>query len=210
MIQEQDAIGVQLRSAREAAGLLLDDVVFQTQLPRKVLAALENEDFSVFTSPLYAKSFLSQYSAFLRVEADPWIDAIEPGDFVPAEGIATILDGPSVFASAVAPASTGRRGGWLAVLGLLAVSVGFVVAAIKGYDAFDKRFGGEPTAASNPHAATPVDPAPLPPKVSPVDETTAGIPVPDPRQQVSNNPKTAGQSEDETLAQPPPRAIIVR
>lgn len=215
MIDEQDAIGFQLRSARKAAGLSLDDVVFQTQLPRKVLAALESEDFSVFTSPLYAKSFLSQYSGFLGVDADPWIDAIEPGQFVPAGGIATILEGPPIQVSPVSHAPAERRGGWLAVFGLLAVSVGIVVAAIKGYDAFEKRFGIESPSAADPQLAKPEDSAPVSLTASnsrlPGDRVLVPDQVIPPDAQASRNDKsTAGQSQEESLAQPPPRAIIVR
>jgi cytoskeletal protein RodZ len=207
MMQEQDAIGVQLRSARMAAGLSLDDVEFQTQLPHKVLAALENEDFSVFTSPLYAKSFLSQYSAFLGVEADAWIDAIEPGQFVPAGGIATILDGPAVSVRP-APAPAGRRGGWLAVLGLSAVSLGIVAATIKGYGTFEKRFGMEPPSTAGPHPENARNPAPAP--STPSNPHLPEVPPPDARQAPHNPKSTASQTDEEILTQAPPRAIIVR
>ena len=207
MIEVNDAIGFQLRSAREAAGLSLHDVEFQTQLPLKVLIALESEDFSIFVSPLYAKSFLTQYSEFIGVDATLWIDAIEPGQFIPNDGIGTILEGPvePELVSAPIPTSAGRaRSGWLAVFGLLAVSVGVVVAAIKGYAAFEKRFAGEPPASAiNPDLGTPEAPATLPPKTfAPESETSFVTP--------RNNKTTAGENEETSLAQPPPRAIIVR
>ena len=55
-----DQIGELLRQARENADLVVDDVVFQTRIPKSVVEALEAGDFSVFSSPTYARSFLSQ------------------------------------------------------------------------------------------------------------------------------------------------------
>jgi cytoskeletal protein RodZ len=187
-----DSIGCQLRTAREATGLTLDDVVFQTQLPRKILQALEDENFSVFSSPLYAKSFLLQYSGFLGVEADFWTDAIEPGDFALVSGIGCILEPPQGGDNDQATPARKARGGWLSVFGLLAVSVGVVGVAIKGYEVFENRFGRESRVRVDPFSESPV--TPIPPKDS--DSASSKI--------------TAGEKEEEVLTQSAPRAIIVR
>ena len=80
-----DQIGERLRMAREKAGLGVDDIVYRTHMPRSVVLALESADFSVFSSPVYAKSFLYQYSEFLNVDACLWLDALEPAGFVARE-----------------------------------------------------------------------------------------------------------------------------
>ena len=41
---------------------------------------MEESDYSIFPSPTYARSFLSQYSEFLEVDAHDWIDAFETGN----------------------------------------------------------------------------------------------------------------------------------
>jgi len=79
-MSEWTDIGEQLRKARESKGLDLRDVAHSTRIPLSTLSALEDSDYSIFPSPTYARSFLSQYSEFLEVDADEWIDAFETGD----------------------------------------------------------------------------------------------------------------------------------
>ncbi len=79
-MSEWTDIGEQLRKARESKDLELQDVAHSTRIPLATLAALEESDYSIFPSPTYARSFLSQYSEFLEVDAHEWIDAFETGD----------------------------------------------------------------------------------------------------------------------------------
>jgi cytoskeleton protein RodZ len=188
-----EQIGVRLKAAREAAGLTVDDVLFRTRLPRSVVVALEAEDFSVFTSPLYAKSFLAQYSEFLRVDAQPWLDALEPGGFMPGGLLRPLVESP--VTPLVSRAATGEpRGGWLPILGLLGLSAALVFAALKSYAFFEARFGGEP----HPRVVPAVSAVPPP----------AEIPAVIPMKPVEKMPAIV--KEDEDLGKPAPRAIIVR
>lgn len=79
-MSEWTDIGEQLRKARESKGLDLRDVAHSTRIPLATLRALEESDYSVFPSPTYARSFLSQYSDYLDVDAHEWVDAFETGD----------------------------------------------------------------------------------------------------------------------------------
>ena len=81
-MSEWTDIGEQLRKARESKGLDLRDVTRSTRIPLATLSALEDSDYSIFPSPTYARSFLSQYSEFLEVDAHEWIDAFETGDIL--------------------------------------------------------------------------------------------------------------------------------
>ncbi len=190
---EFEDIGKRLRSAREAADLSVDDVVFRTRLPRSVVVALEANDFSVFTSPVYAKSFLAQYSEYLNVDAQPWLDALEPGSFMPGGLLHPLLEGPTEEAE-VKAASQESRGGLLSILGLFGLTAAVVVGTIKGYEFFEKRFGGEgaPAVVS-------------PDKAKAAEEVEIVEP---PSEQIEK--KVEADKEDEEIAQPPPRAIIVR
>ena len=182
-----EQIGALLRSAREAAGLEVDDVVFRTRIPRTVVESLEAEDFSSFVSPVYAKSFLSQYSEFLNVDAHPWLDALEPGSFMPGGQLRALLEDPDPQKPEMQQHHE-HRGGLLSVLGLLTLSAAVVVGAIKGYEFFEFRFGGEGYRPVQVHRK----PAPaMPPEKRP-------------------EMKPSIETEDEELAKPPPRAIIVR
>lgn len=73
-------IGEQLRKAREGKDLELKDVSHSTRIPLATLSALEKNDYSIFPSPAYARSFLSQYSKYLDVDAHDWVEAFENGD----------------------------------------------------------------------------------------------------------------------------------
>ena len=79
-MSEWTDIGEQLRKARESKGLELKDVAHTTRIPLATLSALEESDYSISPSPTYARSFLSQYSEYLEVDAREWIDAFETGD----------------------------------------------------------------------------------------------------------------------------------
>lgn len=136
-----EQIGPKLKAAREAAGLELAEAARQAQVPKYAVEALEAEDFSSFASPVYAKSFLLQYSEFLKVDAKTWIDALEPGSFM-ASG--ALLKGPE------APTRRGEerealeeKGGGLAVIILLLVTAAIVYGVIKGYEFFESRLSDE-------------------------------------------------------------------
>lgn len=191
MEEDNEQIGRRLQAAREAAGLTVDDVLFRTRLPRSVVVALEAEDFSVFASPLYAKSFLSQYSGFLGVDAQPWLDALEPGGFMPGGLLRPLVDSPLVPLN---PRGSETRGGWRPVLGLLGMSAALVFAAIKSHAFFEARFGTE----AHPPPVPALSSAPAPVELPAVEPVKPEVKMP------------AIVKEDENLGKPPPRAIIVR
>jgi cytoskeletal protein RodZ len=185
---DNEQIGWQLRTAREAAGLEIDDIVFRTRIPRSVVEALEAEDFSVFTSPVYAKSFLAQYSDFLNVDAHPWLDALEPGSFMPGGHLGTLVEEAESFGVAKAPPQE-TRGGLLSVLGLLTLSSAVVVGSIKCYETFERRFGEENHGTRHVPAA---------------------VSAPAMISSRARERKPVVQKEDALPADPTPRAIIVR
>ena len=63
-------IGETLRTAREAKGLGLDRVSDETNIAKRYLAALENEDFTVFPGDPYAIGFLRNYAEYLGLASD--------------------------------------------------------------------------------------------------------------------------------------------
>lgn len=189
VLDDLEHIGARLKAARQTAGLSVEDVSFRTQLPRSVLLALEGEDFSAFASPVYAKSFLAQYSDFLNVDAHPWLDAIEPGSFVAGDQLGRLVEAPE-FPLAEKSIDVERRGGGWSVLGLLALSTAMVFAAIQGYKFFEVRFADETRPPS-------------------IDSVPAVMPIPRVSER-SFGRKPGVEREDEELSNAPPRAIIVR
>lgn len=189
-----DQIGERLQKTRELAGLSVDDVMFRTHIPKAVIVALEEGDFTVFSSPTYAKSFLSQYSEFLNVDAGLWLDALQPAPFIAGEIVRPVWEATSQKKEEPAPERASSNG-WLSAVSVLAFTVGMVYAAMRGYEFFETRFAGE----INPSAAKKVE---------------EKLPVQSPSPQVT--PKlvvetfTPAKQQDEELSRPPPRAIIVR
>jgi cytoskeletal protein RodZ len=137
-----DQISERLKMEREAAGLSVEDVIFQTCIPRSVVVALEEGDFSVFSSPTYAKSFLSQYSSFLKVEAGPWLDALEPASFVPGETVLPLWESPT-GQSEVDAAAKMSTPAWVSAIVWLVFSSALLFIALRSYAYFEERFGGE-------------------------------------------------------------------
>jgi cytoskeletal protein RodZ len=127
-----EQIGSKLRRAREAAGLDLVQAADLAQLPRTAAEALEDENFSHFDSPVYAKSFLLKYSAALGVDAKAWLDALEPGSFM-ASG--ALVKRPDPARPKESEESV-KRGGVASAFILLLIAAGAVIAAIKGCDLF--------------------------------------------------------------------------
>lgn len=60
--------GKKLSTARLARGLSIDEAAHATKMRPDKIVALENDDFTRFGSPAYAKGFLLIYSRFLRVD----------------------------------------------------------------------------------------------------------------------------------------------
>jgi cytoskeletal protein RodZ len=143
-----DQIGDQLQTARETAGLSWEDVHFQTRIPCSVMKALEAGDFSVFSSPAYAKSFLSQYSEYLGVDASQWLEALVPASFISGEIVEPswmkLEEGKKVGVKVVAA----EPSGWLSALSVMAVTGGLIVAAFQGYLLLEAKFGDPPLAES--------------------------------------------------------------
>jgi len=63
-------LGNTLSRARRARGITLEDAERDTHVSRRYLQALENEDFSTFPAPVYARGFLRTYSRYLGLNPE--------------------------------------------------------------------------------------------------------------------------------------------
>lgn len=171
-----DQISERLKREREAAGLSVDDVIFQTCIPRSVIVALEEGDFSVFSSPTYAKSFLSQYSSFLKVEAGPWLDALEPASFVPGETVLPLWESPT-GQSEVDAAAKMSTPAWVSAIVWLFFSSALLFVALRSYAYFEERFGGDEVQA--PASVEKIEPKPPLPEETAPDPPRARVVQPE-------------------------------
>lgn len=69
-------IGKQLKEARMKQGLTLEDIAHETRILESSLRDLEEDNYSHFANPTYARSFLSIYSEYLEVDASDVIEAM--------------------------------------------------------------------------------------------------------------------------------------
>ena len=154
--------GSTLRSAREAAGLSVDDVALQLKLAPRQVQALEDDDFQHLPGRTFARGFARNYARFIQVDPDRVLALMPAGDNAAA------LERPS-FAAARRPMGeipverTAKRSSSPRVLLLFAALVAIAGAALY-YEYVHKAAGGRVDAK-----APSVDPA-----------TTATLPSPQP------------------------------
>lgn len=70
--------GEQLRAAREARGLTLEDVERATRIRAKYLNALECDDHKSLASPIQARGFLKNYAEYLGLDSKDLIAQVVP------------------------------------------------------------------------------------------------------------------------------------
>ena len=88
--------GSTLRSAREAAGLSVDDVAQQLKLAPRQVRALEDDDFQHLPGRTFARGFARNYARFIQLDPDRVLALMPAGESAPA------LERPS-FAAARRP-----------------------------------------------------------------------------------------------------------
>jgi hypothetical protein len=73
-------LGITLSRARRARAITLEDVERDTRVSKRYLAALEDEDFSIFPAPVYARGFLRTYSRYLGLNPEELLRIFPNGD----------------------------------------------------------------------------------------------------------------------------------
>ena len=67
-------IGEQLRIAREAKGLTIEDAHRHTKIHAKLLQAMEEDRTREVLEPAYARGFIKKYAGFLNLDPKPLLD----------------------------------------------------------------------------------------------------------------------------------------
>ncbi|MBI1196147.1 MAG: DUF4115 domain-containing protein [Gammaproteobacteria bacterium] len=71
------SFGTELRKARERAGQSVEEVANALFVRPHLISALENEDLSVFSAPVYAMGLLRSYARLLGIRPEPLLAALE-------------------------------------------------------------------------------------------------------------------------------------
>ena len=70
-------VAEQLRAAREAQGLTVQQVADATKIRTDHIGALEQGDFSVFSAPIYIRGSVKNYAKVLKLDLAPLLTALE-------------------------------------------------------------------------------------------------------------------------------------
>src|ERR1039458_2621122 len=70
-------VAEQLRQAREARNLTIQQVVEITKIRTDHLLALEEGNFDVFSAPVYIRGFVRTYSTLLKLDVPQMMAALE-------------------------------------------------------------------------------------------------------------------------------------
>lgn len=143
-VTETASVGEQLRAAREAKGLSLEEVAAQTRIPRRHLESLETGDWAQLPAPTYTMGFAKSYASVVD------LDRTEIGDQLRAEmgGARSSASDAEVF-EAADPARTMPK--WLvfgAILGIVLLVAAFSLINRRSLEGSD-----EPQAAAEEQAA---------------------------------------------------------
>lgn len=77
--------GQQLREAREAAGLSIDDVGGRLRMPVRVIRALEAEQWQSLGAPVFVRGQLRSYARLLGVDLEPLLASAQIAPVQPVE-----------------------------------------------------------------------------------------------------------------------------
>src|SRR5271157_5991764 len=65
---EKQTLGEYLKDARKEKGISIDEIVRDTNIPKKYLEAIESDNFELFPGETYAMGFISNYAEALEVD----------------------------------------------------------------------------------------------------------------------------------------------
>ena len=197
-----DGPGARLKSAREVAGLSLDQVAQQLKLAPRQVKALEDDDFAQLPGRTFARGFVRNYARLLNLDGDDLLASLPDAAHTPALEAPTLQSTGTMIAEL--PSTAAARPNltrWLIPLVLVGCIVG--AAAYEWY-----RGGlatpGEATQATEPQSSPPSSPSPA------AAAGTSSSPLPNPLtlDQPASGAMAGAPSQDATpvVAAPAPAA----
>ncbi|MGP8153376.1 MAG: helix-turn-helix domain-containing protein [Smithella sp.] len=112
----------ELKAAREALGLSLEDVFTRTRVRVVYLQAIENKEFHLLPIPVYTKNFIKIYARALGIESDPIIKDYE--DYLNSLKAAQTLSPETIPGGKILSMRiTGHKTYWVIAFVLIAVIV---------------------------------------------------------------------------------------
>lgn len=152
-MEETDAVGTvtvgeQLRAAREAKKMSLEDVAAQTRIPHRHLESVENSDWDKLPAPTYTIGFAKSYATVIGLERDHIAEQLrsEMGGARPATASVEVFE-------AADPARTMPK--WLVLGAIAAVIMVVLVMTWLNNRSLEPAEGEAPAAEQTATAPTP-------------------------------------------------------
>ena len=70
----EDGFGVLFKQARSEKNLSIDDISRELRLDKKIIAALESEDYTQLPAPAFVYGYIRNYARFLKIQPEPLIE----------------------------------------------------------------------------------------------------------------------------------------
>ena len=160
---ELTGIGAELRGAREAQGLAVDDVAQQLKFAPRQIESLEAERFDRLPGPTIARGMVRNYARLLELDPEPLIERMSPRMEPPPDAarLGARYQQPVPFSD------SSRRSTFIYA------GLSVAVLALAGVMAFEWQKERERSASQ---ALVPATPAPAEEKSSPPEEKPAAVP----------------------------------
>ncbi|WP_411827058.1 helix-turn-helix domain-containing protein [Luteolibacter sp. AS25] len=204
----EESLGKKLIAARKSASITIDDAVYLAKIPRDVVIALEAENFGFFSSPLYARSFLKQYSDYIGANVEPWLDDLVPISLIDGQSLESYID----ISEPISTSKTNQKsrsttkdsnGGAMAAVWMILITGGLIYGGIKVFEKIEDTIrqseiaeNNDPVESGNPDGSQDLETA-----TPSGEESSNGETNPE---KDTNQPPVASRSPDA-----PRRAIIV-
>ncbi len=141
------SVGEQLRRAREAQKLGVQEVVDLTKIRGDHLRALEAGDYSVFSAPVYIRGFVRAYARLLKLDVDQILEQLgqELADSGQIDPQLSPPEKSSIDTAMFYASKVGRGLVWPVVGGVLGV-----VLIVGGYMLWSRQRSADPAAGLGP------------------------------------------------------------
>jgi cytoskeleton protein RodZ len=169
--------GAELRAAREAAGLTIDEVAQQLKLAPRQVRALEDDDYAKLPGRTFVRGFVRNYARFLELDPDAVLALLPGSDVAPALERPTLT--PSGRAMGELPPDAPQRRSWarwLIPLVLIAIVVAAGLYEFKRQQSEARRAGVEKSTSSSAAPAGGPAGASLPNPLASTDASPAVVP----------------------------------
>jgi len=173
---EKISVGEALRSARERAGLSLNEVADRLKLSLRQLEAIERDDFSALPGATFVRGFVRNYARFLEIDPAVLMEALDGHFPSAANEVANLARNESVMAQSDEQDEERSSNRWLVVslIGVVVVASAVWVFERRSEPQVDVAPGlGQQTASDMALAAS----VPRPQTSAPVVPAASSAPV---------------------------------